>query len=194
MATPGPGPSSDACRSAADDLDRIARTSLLVTLGALALTVVGALLLGVVPQLGFIGSLGGLTFGGIYAISWRRAVVARRVLRRGKPIAVWAAGWCRPPDGCNYGIFLDGSSEHPDVVIRLPLRRDDMERGTEGWLFGRLKPAVLGGVALLGPRGLLATGRVVSRRSTRGKWQRRDSPPNRMVQRPPENWMPPAGQ
>lgn len=186
-------PDDAAVRCAAADLRRIATTGSWVTLGCGGLVLVGFPLAALgVPFLAFMAWGFGFTFGSLYAIAWRRAAVARSRLQAGDARAVWAVGWCRPPDGCNYALFVQASSETPHVVVRLPLRRD-MERSSAAWVYGSLKPAMLGGLALLGSNGLLATGRVVSSRAARRKWQRFDTTPSIWVQRPPENWMPPAG-
>jgi hypothetical protein len=165
-----------------------------VTGGCLALIAVGVVLAAIgAPFAAFMAAGFGLTFGSIYGVGRRRAAVARRVLHGGNPRAVWAVGWCRPPDGCNYALFMQAKSEEPHVVVRLPLRRD-MERSTSAWVYGSLKRSVLGGVALVGPEGLLATGRVVSSRTARKRWRRFDTVPSVWVQRPPEDWLPPGGQ
>jgi len=187
-------PSSAAARSAIDDLDRIIRTARLVIGGCLLLALVG-LPLSTLPDplFALLAWALGLTFAALYAIAWRRARVAQRLIENSEPRAVWAIGWERPPDGANYALFLHGSADDdPDFVVRLPLRRD-LRRSTAAWVYGRLEPDILGGVALVGPDGLLATGRVVGRRSARGKWRRFGTEPSGWVRRPPEDWLPPGG-
>lgn len=180
------------------DLARIARTTALVSTACIGVAVLGAVaaIAGLPPQVALLLLLlaaGGVTFGALFGIAWRRAGAAKRALTASTPLAANCAGWCRPPDGCNYAVFFTAEERTPDLVVRLPLRRE-MVSSTQGWLYGSAKPSLVGGVALVGPNGLLATGRVVPKRSARKKWARRTTEPAWWVQRPPENWLPPGGE
>lgn len=175
-----------------DDASRIARTSALISVGCVAVAASGAFIaLLTIPQLGLLIAGLGLTFAALYGIAWRRASAARSAIRSGQFREVTAKGWCRPPDGCNYALFATSGSEEPDAVLRLPLRRE-LKRSADAWLAGNNVPSLLGGVGLLNEDGLLATGRIVSERTARKRWARREKEPGRMVQRPPEGWYPPA--
>lgn len=185
----------EAKRTARTDIARIARTTSVLVATCVGVTVLGGAgaLLGLPPQVGLLLAAGGMTFGALYGIAWRRAGAAERALSSSPPRAAYCAGWCRPPDGCNYAVFFTEENRTPDLVVRLPLRRD-MVASTEGWFCGSTSPSLLGGVALLGPKGLLATGRVVPERSARKKWARRTTEPGWWVQRPPEDWIPPGAE
>ena len=80
--------------------------------------------------------------------------MAGRALRRGPFQRVRAVGWCRPGDGCNYAVFANDDDPSPDLVVRLPLRRD-VESEVEGWFADETNPVLYGGVALFGADGLL---------------------------------------
>jgi hypothetical protein len=189
------GPDENAVRAAGADLARLARTTAKISGLGLIVAAVGAGMLGLgMPSAPFatVGGLG-LMFAGLYAVALRRVVIAQSSLRDGPVRAVRAVGWCRPPDGCNYAVFIGPDLSTPDAVIRLPLRRE-VSPSIDGWLCGDVVPAVWGGVALIGESGLLATGRIVSRRTGQKRWQRRSVEPGRWVQRPPRDWLPPGGQ
>lgn len=80
-------PTDRSARSALADLRRIASTSRLVVVGCIALILVSVPLGALGAALpAFIAGAGGVTFGALYAISWRRAAIATRLLatvRRG---------------------------------------------------------------------------------------------------------------
>ena len=188
MAQPGDA----AIEKAMQDADRLIRTCGMVAIGCIAVIGLGVLLAVTVPQVGLVLAGIGLTFGALYGLALRRATAARSALRSGRFREVRAEGWCRPPDGCDYALFASPGNE-PDAVLRLPLRRE-MKRSVEGWLAGSTEPSILGGVGLFNDEGLLATGRIVSDRSGRKRWMRREREPGRLVQRPPEDWYPPGGE
>lgn len=91
---------------------------------------------------------------------------------------VWAVGWSRPPDGCNYALFdgLQQAGGRPDWVLRLPTVRD-VQSGA-GFLCGEPQPGrLLGGHALIADTGtLLAAGRIVRHDLGQKRWERRTTP------------------
>jgi hypothetical protein len=184
-------PTESAVRAALRQLDRMTRmdaacllTATVVALGATA----GAHFLP--SRLVVAGVVGGIVLGAIYGIALWRVIGARQAMRRSPPHEVTAVGWCRPNDGCNYGIFA--SDRHlPDVVVALPLRRRVLP-STKAWVFGELTPSLTRSVALVGEEGLLAVGHVLTQERGDGRWQRRETEPGPFVMRPPD-WEPPGG-
>ena len=164
-------------------------------LAGLVLALIGAALAEVGAPWNLSGLVGvfGLVLFAVYSVAWRRASMAGRALRRGPFQRVRAVGWCRPGDGCNYAVFANDDDPSPDLVVRLPLRRD-VESEVEGWFAGETNPVLYGGVALFGADGLLATGRVLPNRRAVKVWARRSIEPGSWVQRPPTDWYPPGGE
>lgn len=178
------------------DLQRIKRTTGLIAAAAMSGALsAGALLLAGLrfAPVALAGGLG-LTLGFLFGIAWWRVAAAHRATFVGPFERVHAVGWCRPPDGCNFAMFLidreDG--DEPDYVLRLPVRRQMAK--SDAWLCGSPKPAMLGGLALLSGTGLLGAGRIVSRRAGLKRWRRKDVPPGKHVMRPPNNWLPRGGE
>lgn len=129
--------------------------------------------------------------GVVYVLAVRRYRVGSGGIGDGPYRPVRVAGWCRPSDGCNYGVFDADSTEmsDPRFVVRLTLRRE-MFDGL-GWLCGRPDA---GAVGLIGFDGsLLGVGYVVDQAKARRIWTRRNKPVGRFVQRPPKDWFPPGG-
>src|SRR4029077_16493280 len=96
---------------------------------------------------------------------------------------VWAVGWSRPPDGCNYALF-EGQQmrgDRPDWVLRLPTVKAAQSRAA--FLCGEIRPGnITAGNALIGQDGsLLAAGRIVAERTGQRKWQRRSARKSRWV-------------
>lgn len=185
-------PGSEAIEKAVQDADRLVRTCGMVCAGCVVVIALGVLLAVTLPQVGLFLAGIGVTFGSIYGLALRRVLAARAALRSGPFRGVRAEGWCRPPDGCNYALFAS-PGDMPDAVLRLPLRRE-MRGAVDAWLAGRIEPAILGGVGLFNDEGLLGTGRILPGHLGRKRWMRRRKEPGRLVQRPPEDWLPPGGQ
>jgi hypothetical protein len=145
-------------------------------------------------EIGAVLGLSGLIFVGIFGIASFRASKAANAITHGPWARVYAVGWCRPPDGCNYAVFTrtPRPGDAPALVMRLPLRRQ-MVTAT-GWLCGLTQPRRFGAVALLSDDGaLLGTGRIVSDRAAANLWRRHDTEPSRFVMKPPDDWLPPGG-
>jgi hypothetical protein len=179
----------------AESARRMARTT-----GSIATACgVGVIIGGAVVAVGYavLGALlgfGCLVFTGIFGIAWVRATKASAGITDGPWLRVFAVGWCRPPDGCNYAVFADvrQPQDTPALVIRLPLRRE--MRSSNAWLCGAPKRGLLRSVALLAESGeLLATGRVLRSSVAVDRWRRRADEPSRFVIRPPDDWLPPGG-
>jgi hypothetical protein len=158
-------------------------------------TALGALALMLVPvRIGVVLGAGGAALACVFTIASRRASKAAAAIASGPWSRVHAVGWCRPPDGCNYGIFTRAPrpGDVPSVVMRLPIRRE-MTKST-GWLCGAAKPGILGSVALINDDGeLLGTGRVIREGTALKRWRRRETQPLRFLMKPPKNWLPPGG-
>jgi hypothetical protein len=114
-----------------------------------------------------------------------RLQMARRSLA-GPYLRVWAVGWSRAPDGCNYALFDpdDTSHERPEWVLRLPIVRP--VQSAAATLCGSPRPgAVLDSHALIDLDGnLIAAGRVVTADVGQKRWDRRHKPKSRWVAGP----------
>jgi hypothetical protein len=148
-----------------------------------AWTVVAACALAAIVGLGLPAAVAapllalGLTVAAIYSWAALRTRAARRGLRHGCR-AVLAVGWTRVPDGCNYALFApdaDAAATEPELVIRLPTRRE-VTTGP-GVLWGSTRASRWNSVALLKEDGgLLGVGRVRPSAGGRKVWERRHSP------------------
>ena len=187
-------PPDQAVQRALESLDHSRKIACLVILGAFALAALSAAatLTGIPLRLVGVPLGVGLLFTALYAVVLRRISVGRTRIKAGRPQPARLEGWERLGDGVYYAVYLhsEGSTE-PDAVIGLPIRRR-VEPSTNGWVYGSLEPALLGGVALVGEEGLLGVGRVIYSGRAHDVYERRHRPVSRWVQRPPKDWMPPG--
>lgn len=129
-------PDELAVAAALADVLRIRGTVVAMFLAGLVLVLVGAALAvwGAPWNLSGLAALFGLVLCATYSVAWRRVAMAGRMLRQGPFRRVRAVGRCRPGDGRNHAVSADDDPS-PDVVVRLPLRRE-VETEVEGWLAG----------------------------------------------------------
>jgi hypothetical protein len=167
-------PDELAVAAALADVLRIRGAVVAMFRAGLVLVLVGAVLAvwGAPWNLSGLAALFGLVLCATYSVAWRRVAMAGRMLRQGPFQRVRAIRWCRPGDGSNYAVSADDDDRSPDVVVRLPLRRE-VETEVEDWLAGEPKPTPYGGVPLLSVDGLLATGPIIPNRRAVEVWARR---------------------
>jgi hypothetical protein len=174
------------------EVRRVLRDQLLMAGAALLVGAfgVGLIAADVPVRLAMVPVLLGVVWLGVFLVALSRTWAAGRHLRTGPQRWVKAVGWCRPGDGCNYGIFLDAGAtpDSPDLVMRLPLRRRPLS--TEGWLIG--EPGAFGLLLTTESGEFLGAGRIVQDSTAIDRWNRRDQPPGRLTQTPPD-WEPPGG-
>ncbi len=117
---------------------------------------------------------GAIAIAALFLLVAYRARAAERCLE-GPCVEVFAVGWARAPDGCNYALFdsgADPSTDKPRWVLRLPRVRP--LSSTRARLCGEPRPTLLGGRALIGRDGtLLAVGRIVDDATAQRRWERR---------------------
>ena len=185
-------PSLEVIARASDELGQDRRKSQTIVLasGAGAGLGVAMAVAGLPPQVWLLIIGLGLTFAMLFAISWRRTSAALKAAIEGPYRSVRVVGWCRPPDGCNLGLFWSEAAAEPDAVVRLPIVRNMTT--TDGWVAGDTTPSRGRAVAVIDKQGaLLGAGRIVSAEAGRGKWSRRQKAPSRWVMQPPGTWRPP---
>lgn len=178
---------------ARSELARLTRATTRVALGLAVALPAGVIVLALGGPVGVVTILlgVGVFLSGIFFVASYRYVVAERGVERGPYLPVYAIGWCRPPDGCNYALFDGAAREAPAWVVRLPLRRP-MASGA-AWLCGSSAQSWIGAVALVAESGeLLGAGRIVSDKKAAARWARRATMPGPLVQKPPDGWFPPG--
>jgi hypothetical protein len=119
-----------------------------------------------------------LTVAFFFAIGAVRTRIARRGLTRGCR-EVFAVGWTRSPDGCNYAVFnrtVDpATGGDPELVLRLPTRRG--VTSSLAFLCGETRPSRWGAASLFSADGeVLGAGRVLPTARGQKIWRRRHAP------------------
>lgn len=189
-----PQPAAEVRDRAVRELVRSKRSCWAIGAGALCIGAVGVglVLSNEAARFSLLIAAIGLSFGALYLVAGWRKHVAAKCVRGGPYRAVRVQGWCRPPDGCNYGIFESiavPEGARPSWVMRLPLRRE-MFTGP-AWLCGTPD---LAAAALVGVDGaVLGAGRIRPTDDGLRVWYRRETPPGHFVARPPEDFLPPGG-